>query len=813
MIDQAHAELPTTLSPLLLHRLGQGESIASICASEGISRTQFDSAWQATLAVRTPNLTGTVAAAVQAPTEIVRDAWGIPHIYAENDSDLFVAFGWAMAQDRLWQLDYLRRKAVGRLAEILGPEAVQLDVLARTVGLHRIAAAELQQLPPQTVTLLQAFSDGINAYIRSLTPDQLPIEFALLDYAPEAWQPVDSVAIWGEFRWYLTGRLPVIALPEIARHWLSSETLYQAFLHPESGEESIVPPGSYVPNRSPMTTPVGATIGDPDEGSGSNNWTVAGHRSANGSPLLASDPHIAFGAVSCWYEAHLVGATFNTTGTSYVGVPALLFGRNEKVAWGLTNNICSQRDLYLEKTSPDHPDHFLLEQEWLPARHITETIHVRGGEPVVKTIVHSHNGPLVNHLLPKAASDLGPVSLRWMGATFCDELTPLHNANRARSADEFREALRRWRVPTWNYIFADTDGHIGYQAVGHIPVRAAWQRGFRPGWEAAHQWQEVIPYEGMPAIRDPESGWIRTANNRNAPEDFPYPLSGTWSSGHRAERIRHMLEEKSEFDFNDFRRMHHDVLLQRAVAAVPNLLSTLEKAALTPNVDARIVEATAELRRWHCRMETDSVAASIFELFFRHWSLRVAAQRFDSDLAPSMAGVIGGLALSLLGGDEWGWFVEDGSEATLREQQIVAALVDALDELTTRLGPALSTWQWGKLHTITLRHTLTKRGDLSQLLDRGNYALGGNSFTVCNTGYVVGSDGYEAALGANYRLIADLGHNPPGLWAVDAAGQSGNPGSANYCDQLDQWLTGDYHFLPLDRAAITAQNTQTLSPQ
>jgi penicillin amidase len=789
------------LSGSILSQLGLGESIDPICRKAGITRDEFDRRWRATLAARTSQVNGSRSAPVRGDVEIVRDEWGIPHIFASNDDDLFFGFGWAMAQDRLWQLDYLRRKALGRLAEILGVEAVEQDTLVRTVGIPQIAEREVARLPTATLHLLDAFAAGINAAIPAQR-DELPIEFGLLDYEPEAWQPLDSVAIWGEFRWYLTGRLPVIAYPELARRHLNNDALYQAFLTPESGEESILPVGSYAADRA-GSEKVGATVGDPQEGIGSNNWTVAGSRTVSGSPMLASDPHIAFGAISCWYEVHLAGGSFDTVGMAYAGVPAVLMGRNEHVAWGLTNNICSQRDMYQEQTDEQHPGCFLYDGQWKPARERVETIVVRGGEPVRKTIRSSHNGPLVNELLPKAAQDIGPVSLRWLGASFCDELTPLHQANRARSAAEFREALREWRVPTFNYVFADRDGHIGYQAVGRIPVRAGWERGFRPGWEPAQQWQEVIPFDGMPALSDPPSGWIRTANNRNAPEDFPYPLSGTWSSGHRAERIRHMLEEKEEFTFDDFRRMHQDVRLQRAVVAVPSLLRSLATAQ-----DARIQRAAALLGEWNYRMEADAVAASIFELFFRHWSQRVASERFPSDVAALMAGVVGGLALELLSEDRAGWFARGD-----REQQVLAAFASALQELEERLGPDMDRWQWGNLHTITLRHPLSKRGELAQLLDQGGYPLGGNGFTVCNTGFNAAGTEYDAASGANYRLIADFGNATPGLWAVDAAGESGNPGSAHYCDQLTEWLGGQYHFLPLERAHVQEKEKLVLRRQ
>ena len=263
-----------------------------------------------------------------------------------------------------------------------------------------------------------------------------------------------------------------------------------------------------------------------------------------------------------------------------------------------------------------------------------------------------------------------------------------------------------------------------------------------------------------------------------------------------------MLEEQPRFGVDDFRRMHLDVLSRRAVVAVPPLLHALEGVA-----NKRVQGAIEFLRRWDARLEPDRVGATIFEVFFRHWSQAVADERFDREVAALMASMVGGLALELLSEDTSGWFAQDD-----RVAKIGAAFESALDEIETRLGKDATRWQWGNLHTITLRHPLSERGELSKLLDRGGHAVGGNGFTVCNTGYVVTEAGYEAAAGANYRLIADLGNVEQGLWASDSSGVSGHPGSVHYCDQLTDWLSGNYHFLPLDRSAIIAQEQLTLQP-
>ena len=783
----------------ILRRLGAGDSITSVCTAAAISREQFDAWWQTELRARVPVSRSGEPSRTGRRVDIARDERGIPHIHADNDGDLFFGFGYAMAQDRLFQLDYLRRRGSGRLAEILGADGadldllgriagfrsvLELDILARTVGLRRIAEAEWTTLSPETQRILTAYSDGINALMDE-TRERPPIEFDLLDYRPEPWSPVDCLTIESEFRWYLTGRFPVIVIPELAKRVLGDGPLYRAFLSVEEDDESILPPGSY-PRTSCGTQPVGTAAGDPDAAQGSNNWVVAGSHTETGKPLLASDPHIAFDAVSCWYQVHLRGGSFNVVGAAYVGMPAVLFGRTETVAWGCTNNICSQRDLYQEKTDPAHPNCFLYDGHWEPARERDEIIHVKGGASIRKTIQYSRNGPIVDEVLPPLARHTGPVALKWLGAYQGGWLTALLAMNRARNASEFREALRPWHVPTFSVVYADTDGHIGYHAAGRIPIRKVWERGYRPGWEPQHQWQGLIPFEGMPQLTDPQRGWLATANNRPAANDFPYPLSGTWNDGLRARRLRQMIEAKPILSRADFAAMHQDALSLRAVRCLPGLLKVL-----TTSQDALFQQVADYLQQWDGRMEPDHVGASIFEVFFARWTRAVVRERFDEAMASFLAGGANGLSAALLSDDSTGWFASGKREPAIRE-----AMTTALDWLTARLGPDMSTWNWGKLHVLMLCHILSGRGDLGTLLDQRGVPVQGNAHTVCNTGL---GPNFEGRTGAGFRLVADLSSTPPVLWSVDAQSQSGHPGSAHYSDQLQTWITGQYHPLPLDR--------------
>jgi penicillin amidase len=795
----------------ILRRLGRGDPIDAVCQAAQLSRPQFDAWWKNVSQSRVPPTSGTRIAAVRRSVTVARNRFGIPSIFAENDDDLFFGLGLAMAQDRLFQLDFLRRRGAGRLAEIVGAEGreldfllrarvagvqnvLELDLLARTVGIRRIAEHELTVLPAPTRAVLESFSAGVNAHLDECR-DRLPIEFDLLDYRPEPWSAVDSLTIEVEFRWYLTGRFPIIVMPELAKRVLGDGTLYRAFLQCEADDECILPAGSYPPSRC-GEQPIGAAAGQPDD-TGSNNWVVAGSRTHGGKPLLASDPHVYFDAVSWWYEAHLCGGSFNVAGMAYAGMPGIMFGRNERVAWGCTNNIMSQRDLYREKTDPAHPGCFLYDGRWEKWREREEVIQVRGGESVRKTIRFSRNGPIVDEVLPPAARGTGPVSLRWLGFYEGGSLTAILAMDRAACAREFREATRPWHVPTFSAVYADVDGHVGYQAVGRVPIRNVFERGYRPGWDAAHQWQGLIPYEGMPHVENPERGWLATANNRPAPADFPYPLSGAWNDGLRARRIRELIEAQPRHDRGGCGLMQQDATSPRARACVPPLVAILSNVD-----DPRIRQAVELLRGWDFQMLPWSAAASIYEAFFLSWNKAVIQERFSGDAAALLGGTGNGLAVALLAGDPDGWFASGR-----REEAIAETFRAARDGLQQRLGPDMNKWTWDRLHMLPLRHALSGRGDLAVLLDQGGLPVRGDGTTVCNTGM---GGNFEARIGPNYRLIADLAETAPRLYAIDASSQSGHPGSPHYRDQFQDWLAGRYHELPLAKDAALSSAVETL---
>lgn len=767
-----------------LRRLGRGETIESVCAAAGWTRAQFDAWWGEECRARVPRADGTLKLpGLRQGVRIRRDRWGVPHIEADNDHDLFFGFGYATAQDRLFQLDYLRRKAHGRLAEVLGKEAVESDVFYRTAGLSQVAAREWDALPAETRALTEAYSAGVNALIEQ-TRERPAIEFDLLEYRPEPWTPLDSLVIVGEFRWYLTVRFPVIVIPELAKRTLGPGPLFDQFVLGEEDAESILRPGEYPASHraSASNTSSGADAG------GSNNWVLAGTRTVTGKPLVANDPHVPYYAVSIWHEVVLNGGSFQVAGVALAGMPAVMIGRSRRVAWGITNNICSLRDLYQEKSDPQHPGCFFYDGKWEPERRREEEIQVRGGQSVKVTVRSSRNGPIVDDILPPQARTTGPVSLRWLGYEPCGWLTALLDMGRARTCAEFRAATRPWLVPTFNLVFADADGHIGLQTVGRIPLRAVPERGYRPGWDPQHQWTGFIPFEHMPHLEDPARGFVVTANNRLAPDDFPYPLSGRWSVGHRARRIREVLEGKSRWSRADFHDLHQDVYSARAAQAVPGLLKLL-----AGEKDPLLCRALDCLRSWDYHVRADAVAPAIFHLFFTHWCKTVAAERFPPAWAGFMSANANGVAVRLLQGEAAEWFQTKSLAEVVRD-----ALRATVAELTTKLGPNLDEWRWGRLHMLLQKHFLSGRGDLGQLLDRSGLPLKGDATTVFSN---TPDPSHAAWLGAGYRMIADFADPAGGLWQIDVGSVSGHPGSPHYDDQLTPWSAAEYHYLSFDPVA------------
>ncbi len=771
-----------------------------------------------------PETSGTLQVpGLQGRVEVIRDRWGIPHLYAESVDDLFFAQGYVTAGDRLAQMEVQRRLGSGRLAEVAGPSALETDRFMRTLGLRRVAEAEWAALQKDPVIydtryqdaarILIAYTNGVNAYIETHR-DRLPLEFLLLGVSPEPWSPVDSL-VWGK----------VMALSQCANmeYELARMTLIERLGKGKTDElvpaypadAPLIVPDSLGARREPgqrdddhpQPSPgawaylqrIRAATGLGGPGAGSNNWVIDGTRTASGKPLLANDPHMSIQMPALWYLVHLHGPGWNVIGASLPGVPGVVLGHNDRIAWGATNSIADVQDLYVEHLRPTDPPQYEFRQEWYPTQVITETILVRDGALQTLRVVYTRHGPLISDVLPEATL---PMALRWTALDVSPMLPALLALNRAGNWDEFRAALRLWAAPSLNMVYADVDGHIGYQLPGRIPIRASGQ-GAVPmaGWTGEYEWEGFIPFDALPSRYNPPEGYIVTANNRIVGDNYPYLLANESDTGDRARRITDLLTERRGLTARDFQVIQNDVLSLSADRIVPYLLR------VTPqNVTQQ--EVLAYLENWDRRLTTDSQGACVFQVWRQHILLNTIGDELGdlTDLYLSTPHAI--LFLErLLDHPAADWF--DDTRTPERETWTEIArrsLKDAIQELEERLGPNPAGWTWGRLHTATFKNQVAIHPLLEMILNRGPVATPGDILTV-NVG-TYGRRYQQTSLPA-YRQIVDLGEWREG-WMVHTVGQSGHPASPHYDDLLPLWANGHYAPMLFDRVDVEANAGATL---
>jgi penicillin amidase len=766
----------------------------------GLSGAELLARRQRYLESKLPGTHQALRAGVRQPVRIVRDAGWVPHIYAENPRDLFFGQGFAMAQDRLWQMDFLRRRALGRLAEVLGAAMVESDRESRILGFGHYANREVAGTSAEAGEALESFAAGINAWIEQ-TQANLPIEFDVLEYEPEPWTPRDSLALLRAYYWHLTGRLATLAAGEAARRVLGEHTAVD-FLRTELPDETILPSDSATADQQ-LVVPIGATGGSDGLG-GSNNWAVAPARSASGHAMLATDPHVPYALPTGYYQAHLAGGGYDVAGAGHAGAPGIKFGHNGRVAWGITNLVASARDLYVETLHPGDPHLYRQDEAWAAFETRTETISVRHGAPVDLEVTSTVRGPLVDELVPPLDEpNGGPLSLRWVGHEQLNDMQGVLNVNRARDWPSFRLALSEWRLPIFNVVYADADGHIGWQAVGSIPIRGQGDtsRGFRMANDPAHAWRGFIPFDALPRLEDPPRGWIATANNRPVDDHFHQPLYGWWAPGQRAARLRQIFESRQQLTRTDMHSMHFDAHSIRAELVVPRLRQLLvDKGS---SAGRRFAELLSD---WDYQYRPDRVAATVFETFVELWVERVVRARFPESVQPFLIALGAGSGLSqrlITDGRPTDWFV--GSTI---EQQADETAGEALAELTARLGKDSAAWRWGAVHRVSFRHPLDGLPGAPDLFATPPREAHGTSHTLNNNGYEHGRR-FDVIGGPEFRMVVDFA-DLDATETVLTTGQSGQPGSPHYADMTEPWRLGRYIHLPFTPTAVERASTDTV---
>lgn len=754
---------------------------------------------------------------LSAPVEVYRDSMGIPHIYASSEHDLLMAQGFVHAQDRFWQMEFQRRVGSGRLSEVLGEAALPQDRYIRTVGWHRTAALEAEALEGRDRELLEAYAAGVNAYLET-HPGSKGLEFTLLgltgvDFDPEPWTPIDTLA-WGKVlgwrlggaatveltRAHLAARLGTAALPVLMPAY---DPDYPLIVSSSLSEASLgaVPESAYTP----------ILPGDGYE-VGSNNWVIGGERTTTGFPLLANDPHLGIQIPSLWYEIGLhcepIGSDcgINVVGASLPGTPGILLGHNERIAWGLTNLGPDVVDFFVERLNPGNPNQYEYQGQWHDMQIVREEIVVAGQDrPEIVNVRITRHGPIINDVAGGTEDEWAygwePLAYSWTGLEPGTIIKSVLMLNRAQNWEEFREALRYWDVPGQNAVYADVDGNIGYQATGRVPIRASGNGSMPvPGWTSQFEWAGSVPYDQLPSLLNPPADYISTANNAVVGPDYPYFLSMDWNPGYRARRIVQLIEADASISLVDMQTIQRDSTPLYAEDILPHIL------AVTPE-EPRLQAALDLLRSWDGRADRESAGAALFEalrveLLESTFQDELGAQLFSRAL-PYLSVALA----NLLGQPEQAVWFDDLRTTEVEDQEatILAALAAAVDYLSGTLGDKMNTWRWGDLHTATFENqSLGQSGiaPIEWIFNRGPVETDGTNGTVNNTAYDAARP-FEVETTPSYRQIVDLGDFSNSL-SIHTTGQSGHPFQPHYDDMIEMWRNLQYHPMLWTRSQVEA---------
>jgi penicillin amidase len=762
-----------------------------------------------------PTTEGTIElAGLSAPVKVVRDRWGVPHLFAETERDLLFAQGFVQAQDRMWQMEANRRLAAGRLSEIIGEDALDLDRFLRTLGFLRAAEREFAAAGPYSRALLEAFSDGVNAYLQRHRGN-LPLEFRVLGVAPEPWRPVDSLA-WGKFMAFMGGK-----------NW--QEELVRAMLVHKLGADraaellnrigSAAPSAAVSESAVSWSDPAPAALAwAPAVGGGSNNWVVHGSKTASGAPLLANDMHLPLRVPSLWYEMHLKGGSLDVIGLSLAGVPMIVAGHNPHVAWGITFAYIDNQDLYVEHFDPSAEGRYRYREKWLAAESITESIRVKKrAEPVIHRVWETRHGPILNLAGEKIDGRRQALAIRWTAHDPGNMMQNLYRMNRAGSVGEFCAAASRWTEPAVNFVFADTGGTVGYALGARVPIREHGHgRGPFAGWRGENEWKGTVPSQEMPHFQNPENGFVATANNPIRIDGFESYLSDDFAPGYRAARIDQVLAETEKASASTFRDLQADLLCLPA----GTFLDAIGDFKARSSAAKRLMEI---LFSWDRRLSAESVGGAVYTVLFH----RLLENTFRDDLGALTERFFGvGLTpiqplnrfsghsrvilLSLMQEPGSRWF--DDIRTPDRET-LGIVLEKSLEEtaafLEARLGRDPASWHWGRLHQVEMAHPLGRVKPLDRVFNIGPFAGGGHFFTVAQSSVMPGMDFSLNGWAVSNRHIFDPANWDRSLASI-VPGQSGMLGSRHYRDQVDLWKKVGHHPLYFSREKVAKEATQVL---
>lgn len=729
-----------------------------------------------------PDLAGQLSLpGLQAQAAIERNGQGLVTIHAANDHDAYFALGFAHAQDRLWQMEMTRRIGAGRMSELLGSSMIGLDRYIRTLGFYRLAEAQLTFLSPDVLASLDAYAEGVNAWIE--TRDRpLPPEFQLLFHEPEKWTPADSI-VWGRM---MAFQLATNMRSEQARERLLrelGEDRTRALLPgAEPGDPVTLPPAAkalldrYVPAPPELQSDTA-----------SNAWVISGAHTATGAPILANDPHLGFTAPNLWYFVRIDAPNLKVTGVTVPGVPFHLLGHNAQVAWGFTTTYADTQDLFIETLSPDGRQ-YKTPAGWRDFEYREEEIGVRFGDPIRLSIRSSRHGPIVSDLWDPDDNDISVTAALAFPGLDEEDQTPeaLYRLNRASTARDVLEATRFYGAPVQNIHFADSQGSIGLIAPGKIPMRANGN-GLLPvdGGSGSYDWIGMIPFAELPQIVDPPSGIIRNANNRLVDQSFPYLISAEWPPAFRAKRLDLLLERMGVADVAQSIDWQLDIVSGAATEILPLLTAT------EPDGEAS-AQALALLAGWDGSMDRDKPEPLIYATWLNVLTLAIAKDEVKGAYPPYWQEQELFL-IDVLTGKEAAWCDDITTPEAEDCAQVLSASLDrTVTQLQKRFGDDIAEWRWGKAHVAVFENRFL--GRLPGLNGFANQRIetSGGDHTL-NRGQSTPSDDplYRHGHGAGYRAVYDLADLANSRFSL-AGGQSGNPVSPHYADLLEDWRDGRY---------------------
>lgn len=707
---------------------------------------------------------------LKAKVEILRDKWGVPHIYAENPDDLFLAQGWIAAKDRLFQIDLWRRIGTGKLAEVLGPAYVPRDRIARLVRFRGSWNDEWSSYSPDAQAIATSFTRGINEYVKSLKGWR-PDEFAAARYDPGLWEPQDVTARIAGLQMLRNATVEITHALEVQQFGIENVQKYLDLNPPVKLE---IPKGldlSLI--RTEMIRDYQAAIGPVRFDDGSNNWVVDGSMSATGKPLLANDPHRTISIPSLRKTVHLVAPGWNVIGAGEPALPGIALGHNEEIAFGFTIVGIDQQDLYIEKLNPENPNQYRHQGSWREMDIEKTQIAVKGRAPATVMLKYTMHGPVIYEDPDRHAA----VALRWVGADpgGAGYLSALR-ISRTKNWAEFKDAAGKYKTPSENLIYADRTGNIGWIASGQTPIRKNWTGLLPvPGDTGEYEWSGYLSVDQLPQRYNPTEHWIATANANHLPPGYPYQLGYEFAAPFRFERLKQIFTGQQKFSLDDFAKMQYDI------TSVPaqRFQSILKK--WTPSTP-RTKAIRERMLKWDCRIDANSFEALIFEVWMLNLPKRVFGNYASMTAWPQLLKTL---------------------EVTPNHSGLSSALDDALSVLENGLGPEGSKWTWGEAHRLSLRHALNR-----QTFHVAPIPRSGDANTVMAAGWPT-TQPFQMNHGASYRQIMDTADWDRSV-VTNVPGESGDPTSKHYKDLLPDWLAGKPHPLPYSRKAVEAATEEKI---